>query len=278
MLKKILIALDSSKPGLEAQYQAIEMARAYGASVTAVGIIDTPWITAAQPEPLGGSAFKIHRDEAVIRQSHEHVRTLFEEFESSCKSHGIAHTCIEAEGFPSIVIERLAHEHDLIIMGKTTDFHFDLDEDTDITVKHIARDNPRPLIIVPEEPENKGGKILITKDGSVAASRALHMFLLLGLAQRQKMEVLSIHKDGELAQIIAQRGVHMCEIHGVKASSHIIETSSEESDIILERANSIKASMIVMGGFSRSMIKEALFGSCSKRILKDSKIPLFIHH
>lgn len=278
MLKKILIALDGSKPGLEAQHQAIEMARSYGASVTAVGIIDTPWITAAQPEPLGGSAFKIHRDEAVIRQSHEHVQALFGEFEANCKSQGIAHTCIEAEGFPSIVIERLAHEHDLIIMGKTTDFHFDLDEDTDITVKHIARDNPRPLIIVPEEPENKGGKILITQDGSVAASRALHMFLLLGLGQHQEVEVLSIHKDGELAQIIAQRGVRMCEIHGVKASSHIIETSNEESDTILERASDIKASLIVMGGFSRSVIKEALFGSCSKRILKDSKIPLFIHH
>ncbi len=277
MLKKILIALDSSKPGLAAQHHALMLAREYNAHITAVGIIDTPWITAAQPEPLGGSAFKIHRDEAVIRQSHEHVQQLFEDFQAICKNQNVAYSYIEAEGFPSIVIERLAHEHDLIIIGKTTDFHFDLDENTDVTVKHIARDNPRPLIIMPNEAAT-GTKILITKDGSVAASRALHMFLLLGLAEKQSIEVLSINKDGELAQVIAERGVRMCRAYGVEATTHIIETSHDESSLILDRAREIDAKLIVMGGFSGSVLKETFFGSCSKRILKESSIPLFIHH
>ena len=277
MIKKILIALDHSKPGLEAQNYALNLAREFNASITAVGIIDTPWITAAQPEPLGGSAFKIHRDEAVIKQSHDYIRHLFEAFETACQQTNIPYTFVEAEGFPAVVIERLAHEHDLIVIGKTTDFHFDLDENTDITVKHIARDNPRPMIIVPENPL-PGEKILITKDGSVAASRALHMYLLLGLAQDQQIEVLSIHKDVELAGIIAGRGVRMCESYGVMASSHVIEANTDESDLILERARQINAKLIVMGGFSGSALKEALFGSCSKRILKDSAIPLFVYH
>jgi nucleotide-binding universal stress UspA family protein len=104
------------------------------------------------------------------------------------------------------------------------------------------------------------------------------MFLLLGLGKKYPTEVLSVNKDGELAQLIAQRGVNMCRAHGVSASPHIIETNGEEAEAILERAHEIKAKLIVMGGFSRSLLREALFGSCSQRILKESTIPLFIHH
>lgn len=277
MLRKILIALDSSTPGCKARDYAISLAKAYDANLTAVGIIDTPWITAAQPEPLGGSVFKIHRDEAIIKQSHDHVHQLFEEFQSLCANANINYKCVEAEGFPSVMIERMAHNHDLIVIGKTTDFHFELDENSDITVKHIARDNPRPLIIVPDHPAF-GEKILITIDGSVGASKALHMFLLLGLGRHNPVEVLSINKDPELAKIIAQNGVDMCHMHGVNAEPHIIETSSDEASIILERAHDINTKLIVMGGFNGSVIKETIFGSCSKRLLRDSDIPLFIHH
>ena len=254
MLKNILVTLDKSKSGREAQHYALRMARAYQTSITAVGIVDTPWITAPQPEPLGGSAFKIHRDEELIKQSHHHIKQLFAEFESACASNDIVFRCVEAEGFPSVVIERLSHEHDIIIMGKTTDFHFDIHEQTDRVVKNVARDNSRPLIIVPESP-TIDGKILVTLDGSVAASRALHMFLLLGLAKDHAVEVLSVHKDQELAQIIAQRGVNMCHVHNVNALAHTIQSHGDTASIILERGEELKATLIIMGGFSHSVLK-----------------------
>ena len=184
---------------------------------------------------------------------------------------------VEAEGFPAVVIERLAHEHDIIVMGKTADFHFDVDDTTDETVRHVARDNPRPLIIVPKHVTNPG-KILVTLDGSAAASRALHMLIMLGLAQNKLLEVLSIHKDIELARTIAKRGVSLCQAHGIAASSHVIEGYNHETQIILERAMDLNAQLIVMGGFSHSGFKEIFFGSRSQYMLEHSPIPLFMYH
>ena len=78
MIQRILLVLDSSEPGIQAQHYALKLAKSSKAFVTGVGILDTPWITAAQPEPLGGSAFKLQRDDAVIEQSHDHLQSLIE--------------------------------------------------------------------------------------------------------------------------------------------------------------------------------------------------------
>ena len=277
MLKTILIALDPSESGLQAQHYSLKLAKRFKAKITALGIIDTPWITAAQPEPLGGSSFKINRDDMLIHQSHNYVQHMINDFKQICSESHIDLKTIEVEGFPAILIERMAQEHDLVIMGKTADFHCDLDESSDYTVKHVARDNPRPLVVIPYQTINSG-HILVTLDGSVAAARALHMFLLLGLANDHNIEVLSIHKESELAQHIATRGVRMCQAHGIQASSHIIADHGHEAERILEYANDMRSQMIVMGGFSHSGIKQALFGSCSQYILQHSTIPLFMYH
>ncbi len=277
MLKKILLVLDGSQAGQAAREVAFDLSKDVKASMTAVGVLDTPWITAAQPEPIGGASFKVQRDEAMIKHTHEHMKELLADFEKDARTHQLKSHIVEVEGFPTTEIERLSHEHDLIVIGKTTDFHFDLDQDSDITVRHIARDNPRPLYIVPENPA-KGDKVLIALDGSLQSSRALHMFLLLGLARGKKVEVVSIHENQELADSIAGRGVRMCEAHDVKASAHTVTKSGNRAELILTMAQNHKAGLIVMGGFSHSILKEVLFGSCTKTLMENSEIPLFLHH
>lgn len=277
MLKKILLVLDSSKPGVKAQEYAINLAKHYKASLTGLGILDTPWITAAQPEPLGGAAFKIHRDDVVLRQSQEHLEFLLNDFKKECKSGDMSFQAIEAEGFPAVEIEKLAHEHDIIIVGKTTDLHFELEEDSDITVKHIARDNARPLILVPEEVPQTN-KIMVAYDGSLQASRSLHMFLLLGMGRGNEVHVVCGHKNIDKAEVVARRAVRLCEAHGVKAAYHTLELTGSVPERIVDKVIELEVSMMVIGGFSHTLIHETFFGSCTKTLMKSCPVPLFIYH
>lgn len=277
MIKRILLVLDASQPGIRTQQYAIEMAQKYGAHITGLAILDTPWITAAQPEPLGGPAFKIHRDDMVIRQSQEHIDFLVDEFKKICEKEKLSYEAIEAEGFPAVEVERLAHEHDVICIGKTTDFHFDLDDDSDITVKHIARDNPRPLILVPSE-YAATDKVMVAYDGSLQVARSLHMFLLLGMAKGKEIHIVSGHKIKDKAEVVARRAVAMCEAYGVKAVYHPIELDGSVADALLETLKEINASMLVMGGFSHNILHEAIFGSCTKTLMRTSPVPVFLHH
>lgn len=278
MLKKVLLLLDPSMPGHKARDFAFTLVKEKSAHLTALGVLDTPWITAAQPEPLGGSIFKIQRDEEIIKSSHDSISLIMQEFCHDAEKEGIVYKAIEGEGFPSMVIECLAHEHDVIVIGQTTDIHFDLDEDSSVIVHHVARDNPRPLFIVPKEYAPHGSSILVAQDGSNQASRALHMLLLLGLADAKELEIVCIHTDLESAERIAGRSVRMCEAHGVKAKAFTSVDEKDVSEILLERAKTIEASLICMGGFSHSALRDVLFGSTAQEVLKQVTVPVFIHH
>ena len=214
----------------------------------------------------------------VLRQSQEHVEYLLAEFKKDSQAAHIEFQGVEAEGFPAVEIEKLAHEHDIIVIGKTTDFHFELDEDTDITVKHIARDNPRPLILIPETiPTSK--RVMVAYDGSFQASRSLHMFLLLGLAKGHEVHIVSSHKLIDKATVVAKRAVRMCEAHGIKAIHHPFTISSGSvAEHLLDKVKELDVSMLVMGGFSHTLIHETFFGSCTKTLMRNTTVPLFIFH
>lgn len=219
----------------------------------------------------------MQRDAAVIGQSHELLASLISEFRAACAARGINHSSLEVEGFPAVEIERLAHEHDLIIMGTTTDFHFDLEENSDDVVKHIARDNPRPLIILPETMHNTDN-IVVTFDGSMQSSRAMHMFILLGLAKGKNIHVVSIDKNIDIATAYTKFATHIFQAHDCSTTLHALLPDGDTAKQLMSMAHELKASMMVMGGFSHSMIRETLFGSCTKTLMTQSDIPLFLHH
>lgn len=277
MLKRILVALDGSPAGSVAKQYAIKLAKDLGAELTGVGILDLPWITAAQPEPLGGGAFKVHRDQEIISQHHKKIRAMLEKFRQLCDENKICHEVAELEGFPATEIEMMAETHDLIIIGRTTDFNFDLDVDTDFTVRHIMRDNPRPIVVVTSDYE-VDRQVLIAYDGSLQAARALHMYLLLGIGKGQKVHILSIGKKQKEALEVANRAKKMCQAHGVDAEVEGVTSKSSVEDVIKKKAKELKVTMVVLGAFGHTGIREFLFGSTTEHLLRDSEVSLFIHH
>lgn len=277
-MKRILLALDSSKPGMAAQEYAIDMAKRFNASLTGIAVLDTPWITAAQPEPLGGSAFKMHRDDMVIRQSKEHLDFLLEGFRAACMKAKVNYETRETEGFPALEIEYLSHEHDIIVIGRVTDFHFDLDDDSDITVRHIARDNPRPILLIPESVGKTSNRIMVAFDGSMQASRSLQLFLLLGLAHKAELHVVAGNKYLDKAEILAKRALTFCQAYGVKTVQHPFQMTGSAAESLIKHAQDLDVSQMVIGGFSHTVLHEAFFGSCTKTLMRQSPVPLFMHH
>jgi nucleotide-binding universal stress UspA family protein len=277
MLKRILVVLDDSEASKAAKTYAMHLAKNCNASLTGMAVVDTPWITAAQPEPLGGSAYKIHRDQELVRRTRAHMEKMLESFVERCNQEEIKCSTSEREGFPVTEIEKISQEHDLIVIGRTTDFHFELDRENDLTVKHITRDSPRPLIIVGPLP-SQGETVLIAYDGSLQAARTLHMYLLLGLADDHKVHIISIARHPQEAKDIAGRAQTMCELYGIKPTVKAITSTRPAEEIITTTAKEVQANLIVMGAFGHQGIREFFFGSCAQHMIKKSDIPLFIYH
>jgi nucleotide-binding universal stress UspA family protein len=277
MLKRILVVLDGSKASSVAKRYAIKLAKELGAEITGVGVIDMPWITAAQPEPLGGAAFKIHRDQDVVNQNHKRIKDMLGRFQTLCKENNLKYTVAELQGFPTTEIETMSERHDLIVIGRTTDFHFELDEESDLTVRYIIRDNPRPLIVVTSD-YDVDKKVLIAYDGSLQAARSLHMYLLLGIGKGHKVHILSIGKKQKEAEAVALRAKDMCLLHGVEADVEGVTSKSSPEIVIQNKAEELGVTMVVLGAFGHTGIREFLFGSTTEHLLEKSKFSLFIHH
>lgn len=277
MIKRIVLVLDASVAGKTARTYALDLAKQHQAELLGVAVLDTPWLTATQPEPLGGSAFKIRRDEEIIRSTQSHIEEVLAEFKSVCAQKNIPCQALEIEGFPANEIEMASYQGDLILLGKTTDFHFELDTDSDSTVRHVAHDNPRPLVVIPKIPEQTN-VVLVAYDGQICSSRALHMFLLLNLGKGKRLHIVNVNENPSEGQELVSLALKLCESHGVSAESQILNTKHSPGEALLDLAQKLKAEMIVLGAFGHTILWDALFGSCSKTMLKKSEIPLFIHH
>ena len=179
-----------------------------------------------------------------------------------------------------------ATAHDLVALGRNSIFDAEGElYDLPACVERIVREEARPILMVPSEANGSGGAIadgplLVAFDGSPAASRALHMFALLGLAQGRMVHVVTVGDASDSATDTARRACKLLDRHG-PAGSRPIGLGDREagtpSETILGLAKSIGAGMIVMGAYGRRGIRE-IFGSTTREILNACPTVLFLHH
>jgi nucleotide-binding universal stress UspA family protein len=277
VLRSILVALDATPASAAAQRLAIELARRCDCQITGLAILDRDHITAPTAVGIGGMAYKQHRDRVKLEEAAAFLRQLQQAFQKSCEEAGALWQVIEGEGEPYRLIERESGRHDLMVIGKDTDFHFEFDPSTTETVERLLHDNPRPLIVCPEHAP-ADGNVLVAYDGTLQSSRALHMFALLEHAKSQPVHILSVASDQAEAQRMASYGAELLTKHGFNVTAHGIASSATPSDIILSECQTLDASLIAMGAFGQRTWKEFFLGSTTKRLMDRCPCPLFVHH
>lgn len=137
---------------------------------------------------------------------------------------------------------------------------------------------PRPVLLAPLHviPSDRA---LIAFDGSYPASRALHMFALLGLASDRDLQVLTVAGRQSEASVLAQAGVTLLRAHGAKSADAVsIVSASDPAEVIINHAQSTGAGLVVTGSYGHSGLKDLLFGSCTRRLLQSCSSALFVHH
>lgn len=167
--------------------------------------------------------------------------------------------------------------HDLIVMGRDATFHAEPHGKVSQIIERLLRQNPRPLVVVPEGKET-AGRILVAYDGSVPAMRALQMFCLLGIAGKSEVTIASIHAQRATAEELGRRAVQYLNAHAIGAQARVVETDAEPAGVLIELASELDARFIVMGAYGRRGWREYILGSTTDKLLGASNSPLFIHH
>ena len=277
MLRSILVALDSTPASSAAQGLAIEMARRLRCQITGIAILDRSYITAPTAVGIGGSAFKQHRDQVKLKEAQSFLERLEHGFQDSCEAIGAQWQVIEAEGVPHLMIEHESVRHDILVIGKDTDFHLDEDPSIAASVRYLLRETARPLIVCPDT-VGLDGPVLVAYDGSMSSSRALHMLALLGHLRDRPIHVLSVADDQATASERAAFAAELLTKHEHQVTPHGIRSQAHPADIIFAEATTLGATLIGMAASGHRPIQEFFLGSTTQRLLRQSPCPLFFHH
>jgi nucleotide-binding universal stress UspA family protein len=277
VLRSILVALDATPASAAAQQLALRLTQRFAGQITGLAVLDRSYITAPTAVGIGGMAYKEHRDQVKLEAAKACLTRLAGSFRQSCDEAGVGCQVIEAEGRPYKLIERESGRHDLLVIGKDTDFHFEFADSTSETVQRLLKENPRPLLVCPEQ-AREGGPIVAAYDGSLRASRALHMLILLGLADGSKVHVVSVASDEAEAQQQASYATELFVKHGIEAIAHGIGSHAAPGDIVLAQAEVLRAGMVAFGASGQNALQSWILGSASSRLLDVCPCPLFVHH
>lgn len=281
MLKSIVVALDGSSSSANARKLALDVAGRTGAELVGLGVLDVPWVTAPRATPIGGGSYQAHRNEELLSQGREKIQERIAAFHGECEAAGIGHSAIGAEGDPVQQVDAEADRHDLIIIGRETNFHGGVDHDIGETVEKLLHETPRPLIVVPDGDDMPGDPnvVVVAYDGSVTASRAMHMFVLLGLAKDREIHIVAIDGDQDQANAKASQAAALFRSHGYQANSHPVVSDGAASTAIMSAVSSLNAGRLVMGAFGHDgLIRRVLMGSTTKNMMRKSPVPIFVHH
>ena len=136
----------------------------------------------------------------------------------------------------------------------------------------------RPMILVPTYHSDafSADRILIAWDGSQhAATVVAHAMPLLITAK--KVEVLVVGDREKAAESHASKLVQNLERHNIDVEL-IVREDIDEIFAIKREATAWNASLLVMGGYGHSRMREMIFGGVTKRMFSDPSLPVLMAH
>ncbi len=278
MLKRILVGLNGSEYSRAAGEVAVGLAKTQGAAVVGLGIVDVPHLTGPEAVPLGAGAFKIERDAALVEAADDRISKLLAKFEHNCSQRRVPCQMLKLSGDPEHLLAREAQQVDLLVMGRKS-----TPESPGVVASHVLRQTlrnaTRPVLCVSEFDSAAFGTapVLVAYDGSPQAAKALQMFQAIGLASGRDIHVLMVANDSNDPHNLKLATEYL------KAYDHQVQITCKVSElptsiVILSEARRMNAALIVMGAYGQSPIKELFFGSVTRGVLRESKLPLFLYH
>ncbi|HMB07991.1 MAG TPA: universal stress protein [Isosphaeraceae bacterium] len=267
MLRRILIGLGGSDESRSALELGLRWAKSHDALLVGLEIVDKLGM------PVGEEA----TSQAGAPELPRSGRPLLEWFARLCQEAGVDFLVRAAAGTPHLEILAEAQRHDLIVMGQRSHFDYGLQGAPGETLAKVVQGCPRPVIIVPDT-LSTSDVVVVAYDGSIPAAQALYTFGMSGLGVARDVHVVTIGTHALEAARIAERAIDFLDAHGIKAEMHPVESALPPAEVILGRVGQIGAGLLVMGAYGKSVLRELIYGSVARALLKVCPVPVFVFH
>ena len=272
---KILLGLDGSAYAQAAIEYACQLARSYNATITGVAIIDQPGIESSSgPVPLGGAHYDVQTEDKMLEETEKKAGAILDDFSRICDDQKINAVLHADTGSPVSELVEESKFHDFIVIGKQTSFEYGANE-TYGTLQRVLRNGLIPVLAVPDS-VREIKKVLVAYDNSIPASKAVHMFLLLGIWNACDITLLTVNDDAETAQGLLDSLGEFFESYGI--NPNLATRNGHPDTAVKSYIAENDVDMLVMGAYGRKSVREFFVGTVTQHLIQETTIPLFLYH
>lgn len=284
MVKSMLIGLDGSPFSHAAVELGLRWAKQTDAMLVGIGIVDELGVVNPIPSPvipglppIDPMAQQFCLDQRLVQEEHRRVERYLQQFAIQCAEQKVACKLLEELGIPAERLTTQVQRFDLMILGRRTFFHRGSSEELDATLKEVARHSSRPVVTVPNS-IRESQCVMVAYDGSPQAARALQAFVATGIGKDKKVHIVSIADTHAEAEKHAQLAADFLTYHDRPFMVHAIASKDHPAQTIIKQTWVCDPSILIMGVYGHGAIRDYLFGSVTRTLLKESPVPLFLFH
>ena len=257
--------------GLESRKQAaFDLARAFGGHITCLH--STPFEDYLRNDPLMATRLPVEVSRKMERLREE-LQTRVEE---RLRVEGVNWDWVHRDDLPSSNLARFSILSDIVVVSHAGPAMF-RDEPRPLAAA-VATQGQAPVLAVPETLHQLklDAPMLIAWNGSPEAAAAMRSSLpLLKLASEVQLleveEKIAVYPRDMAARYLARHGVEAEIVQRRPINETVAET-------IERAAGKLGASMIVMGAYGHSRLREFLLGGVTRHLLGECSLPLLLAH
>jgi len=212
------------------------------------------------------------------RVCRERATMVVEALGQQARTDGIRVQVTELPGFDaefSRLVAEHARYHDLTLVGMKTN-----DRSIQVTAEAVLFGSGKPVLLASEEADPLPLEhALIAWDGSRSAARAVSDAREI-LEQARRVSIVTVTDEKPLpGEDLGQRLSDHLERAGIRAEATRVQTRRRPIDDTIRRhAEEVGASLIVMGAFGHSRMRDFVLGGATRGMISAPQVLTFLAH
>jgi nucleotide-binding universal stress UspA family protein len=276
MIRNVLATVDGSAYSNAVVNQGIELAGKYGALLHFLTIVDVrifEW-----PVYIGGDGFMPMVPTSTYRiETQRILEEKAEEVLKRCAQKAgqakVDFVTAKIAGSPVEVICEQARKVDLIVMGRRGEYARWEGKLMGATLDGAVREANKPILVLPKE-HRAIRKMLVAYDRSPQANHALQMAADLAFHLKGPLVVLVVDDDAASGQATIQEAEEYLSPFALKVSSQLSKGRAGEQ--VLKACQAENIDLVIMGAHGHTRLREALLGSTTEEVLRQTGLPLLM--
>ncbi len=276
MIKSIMLSVDGSVYTDAQVKHCIRLAKAFEAMVHVLTIVDIRFVEWASVMSTDGFVPVIpstgYRDESK-KLLEAKADAVLKKCAALLNEANIKFDARKINGPPADIICDQTHLVDLLIIGARGEFAKWGSKLIGSTLDAVLRQFNKPIFITPQKFEDLS-KLLIAYDGSDKANKALQLAAFMAKKLQSALAILSVGDSPQIQNRYLNEAKTYLEPYELAAET--IGSSGSPEKEILRVAKDNLCNLIIMGAFGHSRIREAILGSTTEHVMRNSTIPLLL--